>query len=97
MLIAIPVGVDLYVALAASWRLGAVAVFPEPAMGIAGLRHAVALTGAKCLFASGRYRLLRLLPVLWCCPVLSPLPADRGARAPTCRPACTPSLPAAAR
>ncbi len=82
VLIAMPVSVDLYVALAACWRLGAVAVFPEPAMGIAGLRHAVALTRPKCLFASGRYRLLRLLPALWRCPVLSPSPADRGDPAP---------------
>lgn len=35
VLIAMPVGVDLCVALAACWRLGAVAVFPEPATGTA--------------------------------------------------------------
>lgn len=123
VLIAMPVGVDLCFALAACWRLGAVAVFPDPALGIAGLRHAVALTRPKCLFAAGRYRFLRLPPALWRCPVLSPSPADRGNPAPvpladqdlalisftsgstgregdpapTCRPACTPSLPAAAR
>ncbi|WP_305970819.1 MULTISPECIES: AMP-binding protein [unclassified Mameliella] len=78
VLIAMPVGVDLYVALAGCWRLGAVAVFPEPAMGLRGLRHAVAVTGPKVLLASGLYRLIGLLPALWGCPRLAPARSDRG-------------------
>ena len=78
VLVAMPVGVDLYVALAACWRLGAVAVFPEPAMGLRGLRHAIAVTAPKFLLASGLYRLIRLLPALWCCPRLAPGRTDHG-------------------
>ena len=79
VLVAMPVGIDLYVALAACWRLGAVAVFPEPAMGLKGLRHAVAVTRPAFVFASGIYRLVRFLPALWRCPRLAPHAADRGA------------------
>ena len=31
-----PLGIPLYASLAALWRLGAVVVFPEPALGLAG-------------------------------------------------------------
>ncbi|MBK8438701.1 MAG: AMP-binding protein [Rhodobacter sp.] len=79
VLVVMPVGIDLYVALAACWRLGAVAVFPEPAMGLKGLRHAVAVTRPAFVFASGIYRLVRFLPALWRCPRLAPHAADRGA------------------
>ncbi|MBV7392967.1 AMP-binding protein [Mameliella sediminis] len=78
ILVAMPVGVDLYVALAACWRLGAVAVFPEPALGLAGLRHAIAVTRPRALFASGLYRLIRFLPALWCARRLAPGQRDRG-------------------
>ncbi len=37
VLIAMGVTPDLYAALAALWRLGAVAVLPEPAMGLKGV------------------------------------------------------------
>ena len=40
VLLAMPLGVALYAAIAALWRIGAVAVFPEPALGLNGLRHA---------------------------------------------------------
>ena len=40
VLVTLPVSITLYASLAALWRLGAVAVFPEPAMGLSGLRHA---------------------------------------------------------
>ena len=78
VLIAMPVDAGLYVALAACWRVGAVAVFPEPALGLAGLRHAVAATRPKALFAAGPYRLLGALPSLWRCRTLSPSDRDRG-------------------
>src|SRR5205823_855165 len=41
VLVAVPFGIDLYICIAALWRLGAVIVFPEPALGLGGLRHAV--------------------------------------------------------
>lgn len=58
VLLAMPVGIDLYACLAALWRLGAVVVFPEPAMGLAGLRHAARVTQPKAFLATGWYRLL---------------------------------------
>jgi len=51
-------GIDLYAGLAALWRLGAVAVFPEPAMGLAGFRHAASVTRPKALLASPAIRAL---------------------------------------
>ena len=44
VLVAMPVGIELYACLAALWRLGATVVFPEPAMGLRGLRHAARVT-----------------------------------------------------
>ncbi|MGB5558309.1 MAG: AMP-binding protein [Paracoccaceae bacterium] len=73
LLVAMPIGADLYAALAAIWSLGAVAVLPEPAMGLKGVRHAVAIGGIKGLCAAGGYRWLRLLlPALWGKPLFSP-------------------------
>lgn len=70
VLIAMPVGIELYVSIAALWRLGAVIVFPEPALGLAGLRHAVKLARPKALLTSGLYRLLRYaVPQLWTIPL----------------------------
>ncbi len=37
VLLAMPLGIPLYASLAALWRLGAVVVFPEPALGLHGL------------------------------------------------------------
>jgi acyl-CoA synthetase (AMP-forming)/AMP-acid ligase II len=66
VLVAMPIGVELYIAIAALWRLGATIVFPEPAMGLRGLKHAVAMTGPKAVLTSGWYRLLPfLVPALW--------------------------------
>lgn len=66
VLVAMPVGIDLYACLAALWRLGAVVVFPEPAMGLDGLRHALRTTRPKAFLSAGWYRLLGLLvPELW--------------------------------
>lgn len=65
VLVAMGLGIDLYVALAAAWRIGAVVVFPEPAMGLAGLRHAARTTMPKAFLAAGFYRLLGIaLPEL---------------------------------
>lgn len=64
-LVAMPVGADLYAALAGLWMRGAVAVLPEPALGLKGLRHAVQVTRPKIAITAGAYRLLRLLPELW--------------------------------
>lgn len=79
VLVAMPVGVDLYVAIAALWRLGATIVFPEPALGLAGLKHAVSMTRPKAVLTAGWYRALpTLLPALWPVPVR--LTAESGGR-----------------
>jgi acyl-coenzyme A synthetase/AMP-(fatty) acid ligase len=66
VVIAMPLGPSLYAGLAALWRLGAVAVLPEPAMGLKGLRHAARATAPKAYLSDGWYRLLRYgLPELW--------------------------------
>ncbi|MEJ6397352.1 AMP-binding protein [Yoonia sp. 208BN28-4] len=72
ILIAMPIGPDLYASLAAIWSLGAVAVLPEPAMGLAGLRNAIATAGVTGICASGGYRALKLLPALWRVPLFTP-------------------------
>lgn len=61
VLLAMPVGIDLYAAIAALWRLGAVIVFPEPAMGLAGIRRALEIVRPDALLVSGIYRILPLL------------------------------------
>jgi len=75
-------GLDLYAGLAALWRLGAVAVFPEPAMGLAGFRHAATATGPKGLLAATAVGWLSyLLPETRPVPVrLSPRAADTRAK-----------------
>jgi len=66
VLIAMGVSADLYASLAALWSLGATVVLPEPAMGIAGVRHAIKTTGVTAFCAAGNYRWLKLLlPDLW--------------------------------
>jgi acyl-CoA synthetase (AMP-forming)/AMP-acid ligase II len=56
-------GLELFAGLAALWRLGAVAVFPEPAMGLAGFRHAARATRPKALLAASLVGLIaRFLP-----------------------------------
>lgn len=66
VLVAMPVGIELYLAIAALWRLGAAIVFPEPAMGLAGVRHAVDLARPSSVLTSGVYRVLPwLVPSLW--------------------------------
>src|SRR5262245_45238661 len=66
VLVAMPVAIPLYAAIAGLWRIGATIVFPEPAMGLGGLRHAVRIARPKAFLATGVYRLLRfVLPELW--------------------------------
>lgn len=69
VLLAMGIGIDLYVALAAAWRIGAVVVFPEPALGLPGLRHAVRATNPRAFLSCGWYRLLG-----WALPDLRRLP-----------------------
>ena len=73
-------GIGLYAGLAALWRLGAVAVFPEPAMGITGVRHAALVTQPKALLASWKVGVLaRLFPEARRIPIrLSAETAGRG-------------------
>lgn len=61
VLIAVPVEADLYAALAALWRLGAVAVLPEPALGLAGIRHALNALRPRAWIGQG---ILAWLPFL---------------------------------
>ena len=75
VLIALRVDADLYAALAALWRIAAVAVFPEPALGLAGLQHAVAATGPRAFLANGAYRLLP-----WVMPEIRRLPLQLAIR-----------------
>ena len=78
VLVAMPLGVALYVAIAALWRLGAVVVFPEPALGVAGLRHAAKATAPKAFLSAGWFRCLQILPELWRVP--RRLQVDAGAQ-----------------
>lgn len=74
-----PLGIALYASLAALWRLGAVVVFPEPALGLKGLHHAVNATKPQAFLAGGWFRALRIgWPALWQIPMLSPDDAAAG-------------------
>ncbi|WP_158266261.1 AMP-binding protein [Allosphingosinicella deserti] len=73
VLIALPLDADLYAGLAALWRIGAAAVLPEPALGLYGLRHAVAATAPRALLAAGLYRLLP-----WIAPAVRRIPLRLG-------------------
>lgn len=55
------VSASLYASLLALFRLGAVALFPEPAAGLAGVRHAVAAARPKAIAGGARARLARAL------------------------------------
>lgn len=66
VLVAIPVCVELFAAIAGLWRIGATIVFPEPALGLSGLIRAAALTKPRAFLSAGPYRILRYLaPGLW--------------------------------
>jgi acyl-CoA synthetase (AMP-forming)/AMP-acid ligase II len=53
--------IELYSGLAALWRLGAIAVFPEPATGLRGFLHAAADTRPKALLAPAHIQALSWL------------------------------------
>lgn len=55
-----PVSIDLYVAMISVMRLGAVAVFADPATGREGLRAAAERVACRGFFGSGKAHLLRL-------------------------------------
>jgi acyl-coenzyme A synthetase/AMP-(fatty) acid ligase len=61
VLVAMPLGIELYAAIAGLWRLGAAIVFPEPALGLGGLRHAAAITRPKAFLTAGWYGALRFV------------------------------------
>lgn len=66
VLLAMPLGADLYASLAALWSLGASVVLPEPAMGIAGLRHAARTANVRAFCSAGAFGALKyVLPELW--------------------------------
>ncbi len=66
VLLAMRLDADLYAALAGLWAIGATVVLPEPAMGLAGLRHAARVTGVTAICTSGLYGALRYaLPAFW--------------------------------
>ncbi len=70
VLIALNLNADLYAALAALWRLGAVAVLPEPALGRAGLVVALAAAQPRAVLLGGHYRLLPFIfPAMWRVPL----------------------------
>ena len=93
VLLAMRVDADLYASLAALWRIGAAAVFPEPALGLAGLRHAVAATGPRAFLVNGAYRLLPwLVPAIRRVPLRLSQTARDGAHPAADLPAETPAL-----
>lgn len=61
VLIARGVSVELYETLLAVFRLGAVAMFPEPAAGLTGLRVAVEMAQPKAIATTGAGHVLRML------------------------------------
>jgi len=60
VLMALGLNAELYAAFAALWRLGAVAVLPEPALGLAGIERALELAKPRAVLLAGPYRLLPL-------------------------------------
>lgn len=79
VLVAMPVGIELYAAIAGLWRIGATIVFPEPALGLSGLRHAARMTSPRAFLGTGAYRYLRfVVPELWRVPLMLEL-GDSGA------------------
>jgi acyl-coenzyme A synthetase/AMP-(fatty) acid ligase len=80
VLVARGVSADLYADLLALFRLGAVAMFPEPAAGLAGLDGAVKAARPKAMIAGTLGRGLRLVsPALRGLPLLpQPTAGERG-------------------
>lgn len=61
VLLAVRVDADLYASLAALWSIGATAVFPEPALGLKGLRTAIDIATPDAFVTNGVYRVLPLI------------------------------------
>lgn len=59
VLVAVWPGIDLYITLAALWRLGVTAVFPEAAMGLKGLCYAAKTIAPKAMIAATSIRAIR--------------------------------------
>jgi acyl-coenzyme A synthetase/AMP-(fatty) acid ligase len=81
VLVARGVDSELYVVLLALYRLGAIAMFPEPGAGLAGVRHALAARPPRAMIGGLRARLARALaPELARLPLLPSQPrnAPRG-------------------
>ncbi len=78
VLLAMPLGIPLYASIIALWRLGAVIVFSEPALGLRGLRHAIAAARPKALLSPRwLHALSHCVPALW--PMLAISPDDSSA------------------
>jgi len=58
VLLAVSVTLELYLTMAALWRLGTVIVFPEPALGLVGLKHAVNIAEPDAIVTAGKFRCL---------------------------------------
>lgn len=56
VLLAMPLGIDLYAAIAGLWHIGATIVLPEPALGLNGVKHAVNIAGPKAFLGTGIYK-----------------------------------------
>ncbi len=79
VLVARSVSAELYAGLLALFRLGAVALFPEPAAGLRGLALAVETAQPRAMIAGGLGRLAReLLPALRRLPLLPEPDRSRG-------------------
>ena len=65
ILVAWPVSPELYAALIAIWRIGAVAVFPEPSAGLSGLRGAIRDARPRACIAPRWLRAICALSGLW--------------------------------
>lgn len=68
-----PVSIDLYIALLAAMRVGAVPMLVDPSAGIAGFRRAVKRTRPVAWCGCGKGRLIKwLVPALWTVPRVRP-------------------------
>lgn len=71
VLVAIGMSVQLYETLIGLWKLGAVAVFPEPSMGLQGVAHAIEASAPKAIVATPALSILaRIHPAFAGLPVL---------------------------
>lgn len=69
VLVLIPMGIALYAALAGLWKLGAVAIFIDPSMGIRSFRQSLQDVPPDAMIGIAKAHLLRLV-----CPELQHIP-----------------------